>query len=178
MNEIFFMMKDYFMDFGGIPEIPGINNLEPEELEEACMKSAVIGCGAYLVMAVMLLAVLLLSGCTTTREVTVEKVRTDTTYVTKLQTDSIYRHDSVYVKESGGTVYVERWHTSWRDRTRVDTIIKLRTDTVYRYEQTGRERAKQLTWWQRTRMYAGDVMLLALLAGMVYVCIRIKRKFF
>ena len=38
--------------------------------------------------------------------------------------DSIYLHDSVFVHIRADTVYLEKWHTRWRDRETV------RTDTV------------------------------------------------
>ena len=39
--------------------------------------------------------------------------------------DSIYLHDSVFVRIRADTVYLERWHTRWRDRETV------RTDTIH-----------------------------------------------
>lgn len=38
--------------------------------------------------------------------------------------DSIYLHDSVLVRMHADTVYLEKWHTRWRERETV------RTDTV------------------------------------------------
>lgn len=38
------------------------------------------------------------------RIVTVEKVRTDTTYITRHERDSIHIHDSIHVYETGDTV--------------------------------------------------------------------------
>lgn len=45
--------------------------------------------------------------------------------------DSIYLHDSVFVRIRADTVYLERWHTSWRDRetVRTDTVHVLSTTT-------------------------------------------------
>ena len=42
----------------------------------------------------------------------------------RTQKDSIFVHDSVYVRIRADTVYLEKWHTRWRDR---ETI---KTDTV------------------------------------------------
>ena len=48
--------------------------------------------------------------------------------------DSIYLHDSVSVTFRYDTLYVERWHTRWRDRNilRTDTVTQtqIRTETV------------------------------------------------
>lgn len=80
-------------------------------------------------------ATLLLSGCRTTEKIVeVEKVRTDTTYITQVQRDSIVRHDSIYLHEymRGDTVYVEktRWLRVIEDRLRVDTLYRLSIDTL------------------------------------------------
>lgn len=79
-------------------------------------------------------ALVILSGCSTTRYVEVPRVHTE--YVravdTLLHRDSIHTHDSVFVSVKGDTVSVERWHTRWRDRiirsVHADTV--LRVDTV------------------------------------------------
>ena len=56
----------------------------------------------------LMTAAMLLAGCRSVRYVEVEKVKTDTTYVTKLHRDSIFKHDSIYVHEwlRGDTVFV------------------------------------------------------------------------
>ena len=47
------------------------------------------------------------------------------------QRDSIYLHDSVFVHIRADTVYLEKWHTRWRDRETVktDTITQTVTQT-------------------------------------------------
>ena len=76
---------------------------------------------------------LIFCGCKT-KVVTVEKVRTDTKYVTKLQRDSIHIHDSIFVNQwqKGDTVYQvrDRWHAMWRDRLLHDTIYMSIVDSV------------------------------------------------
>ena len=103
------------------------------------------------------LLITLLAGCKTIKYVPVETVRTDTTYITKQQRDSIMLHDSIYIHEwqKGDTIYRDRdhWHTSWRDRWRVDTLYKSHTDTIavpYPVE-------KPLTRWQQFCLDYGKV---------------------
>ena len=113
-----------------------------------------------------LIAISLLASCRQVEYVTVEKVRIDTTYITKWQKDSIWLHDSIHIKERGDTVMIERWHTQWRDRLRVDTIYQATHDTIpqpYPIE-TVKLVEKELNWWQRLRMWIGNVGLIALLA--------------
>ena len=94
-------------------------------------RHAVIWMVIYIVSAV----VIALAFCSCkTKVVTVEKVRTDTKYVTKLQRDSIHIHDSIFVNQwqKGDTVYQvrDRWHVEWRDRLLHDTIYKSIVDSI------------------------------------------------
>ena len=86
---------------------------------------------AYIISACVI--ALVFCGCKT-KVVTVEKVRTDTKYVTKLQRDSIHIHDSIFVNrwQKGDTVYQvrDRWHVEWRDRLLHDTIYKSIVDSI------------------------------------------------
>lgn len=115
------------------------------------------------------LAALLLSvtGCKAKeRAVMVETVRTDTTYITQQQRDSIYVHDSVYVSEqqTGDTITrtISKWSVKYRDRAVHDTIYKVRTDSVpYPVEVTEYVPAP-LTWWQQTRLHLANIVLYAL----------------
>lgn len=112
-------------------------------------------------MKTMFLAVLtafLCVGCVTTRYVPIETVRTE--YKTQTVHDSIIVdhtvHDSVIIRMQGDTVYVDRWHTDWRDRWRdrflTDTII--RTDSIQVPYPVGRE----LTKWETFCLDYGKVM--------------------
>lgn len=110
----------------------------------------------------LILGVLLLVGCKT-KYVPVEVVRTDTTYITQHRLDSIYLHDSTYIHERGDTVLVEKWHTAWRERVRIDTLIQHRSDTIavpYPMEVV-KEVERPLTWWQQFRLWFANIALIA-----------------
>ena len=129
-----------------------------------------------------LIAISLLASCKQVEYVTVEKVRIDTTYITKWQRDSIWLHDSIHVKERGDTVMIERWHTQWRDRLRVDTIYQATHDTIpkpYPVE-TIKMVEKELSWWQRLRLWIGNIGLIAILGVIGYYGVKLWRvyKFF
>ncbi len=51
-----------------------------------------------------------------------------------IQRDSIYLHDSIFVRIRADTVYLEKWHTRWRDRETVKTdtitLTETKTETV------------------------------------------------
>lgn len=111
-------------------------------------------------MIMTMLLCVLLAGCKTKeRIVTIETVRTDTTYITRHERDSIHVHDSIHVRERGDTVLIDRWHTQWRDRWRYDTIYIARHDTVQRPYPVIQEVPAQLSWWQQTRLHLANVLL-------------------
>lgn len=117
-----------------------------------------------------LLAVLVTS-CGAARVQTQTIYVRDTTYISKVQVDSVYKHDSVFVKEKGDTIYkyVERY----RDRYKFlrDTIYRYKVDSVYVDKERVVKVEKQLTAWQRFKMRG----FWALLAAMA-CCIAWKNK--
>ena len=126
-----------------------------------------------------------LAGCKSIEYVPVVEHKTDTTYITKNHRDSIYVHDSTYIHERGDTVWVERWHTRWRDRLLLDTIYEAVHDTIPLPMGTGtwqtsmprtRPLGSSLTWWQQTRIYMGNIAILASIVIIIilYVKSRIK----
>lgn len=116
-------------------------------------------------------AVAMLTGCKT-RERIVENVRIDTLIHAVHHRDSIYLHDSTYVRERGDTLYIERWHTAWRDRVRTDTVRVCHTDSVpVPYPVTEYvERKRSAVEW-------GLIItgIVALLGGIVWIAWRLKR---
>jgi hypothetical protein len=56
--------------------------------------------------------------------------RSETATETLVVTDSVFVHDSVYVREAGDTVFLSRWRTCWRERTVHDTVVERLTDTI------------------------------------------------
>lgn len=120
-------------------------------------------------------------GCKTkTVTVTVPKVRTDTLIITKSQRDSIWLHDSVYVSEKteNDTVFLEikKWHTKYVEKIVRDTTYIAKHDTIpmpYPVEVI-KEVEKELTWWQKVRMFAGSLMLMMLGFGLITLLLKMK----
>ena len=128
------------------------------------------------VFFLLLWALLWLTGCKQVQYVPVETVRLDSIYLTQTLRDSIYKYDSIYVRDKGDTLYVERWKYLYRDKVRVDTMVSVRVDTVsvpYPVE-------KELTRWERVKMETGGVAIsgffLLLAAIVAYIVYRSRRK--
>ena len=115
---------------------------------------------AFIMVGAFIAALLicaLLGSCTTTKYVEVPVVHNDTTIVTKHQRDSIWLHDSTYIKEKGDTYYMERWHTKYVEKQVHDTTYIAKVDTIR--EVFTNEVEKPLTWWQQTKMHIGAIAL-------------------
>lgn len=82
----------------------------------------------------------------------VERVRVDTTYISKVQRDSIYLHDSVAVRQEikGETIYayVDRWHTKYKYIVRVDTLTRARVDSIPYPVEIVRQVPRHRAWWE------------------------------
>ena len=99
----------------------------------------------------IILLTLAIYSCRSGRYIPVETVRTDSIYINQVQRDSIYRHDSVYIREKGDTVWMERYKYVYRDKVVHDTMYVNRTDTIrepYPVE-------KELTRWQQMKLELG-----------------------
>lgn len=101
---------------------------------------------------VVLLAVVLLclTGCRT-QYVPVESVRTETQYIDRLQRDSIFVKDSVFIKEKNDTIYLTKWRVEYREVLRVDTFNIVKVDSI----NTIVEVEKKLTKWQKFKLNIG-----------------------
>ena len=80
--------------------------------------------------AMAIAAMLMLTGCTTTKYVPVIEHQTDTLIQRVVERDSIHVHDSIRVTEKGDTVTIERWHTQYRDRWHHDSVYVSKIDSV------------------------------------------------
>lgn len=120
----------------------------------------------------------LLSGCKSTQYVEVPVIKTDTLRQTRTVRDSIYLHDSVVVRMAGDTVCIEKWHTRWRDRLRIDTVYHASHDTIakpYPVEVI-KKVERELTAWQRFQLRFAKVMMLVLVAICAYWVWKIKHR--
>jgi len=134
--------------------------------------------GLYLLMMGFGLIALFFSSCKSVQYVPVDRLVTE--YVTNdvLQRDSIYLQDSIYVRDKGDTVFVERLRYLYRDRYLRDSIYFYKTDSVqvpYPVEVV-KEVKKPLTTWQTVQIWCGRALLMAVLALIVFFVIKLKLK--
>ena len=116
---------------------------------------------------IALLIALFFGSCRSVRVIEKEVIKTDTVLTTKIQIDSIYVNDSIYIREliQGDTVRIttDRWHTRWRDRILYDSIYIAQRDTVRVTDI--KEVPRKLSGWQWFQIWAGRLALLAIMAA-------------
>lgn len=80
----------------------------------------------------------------------------DTTYLSKTKYDSLYFYDSIYVKEKGDTIYIDKTHFKTIYRDLIDTVYKYKVDTV-KVPQIEEKVVvtNELNWWQKILIYLG-----------------------
>ena len=130
--------------------------------------------GVKYVLATLLL--LVVWSCRTTEYVPVEVVRSDTTYINKVQQDSIYQLDSVYILDRGDTVLITKTKYLYKDRVVHDTVYRSRIDSI----QVPYPVEKQLTRWEQLRLNVGGwaigIIITSTLIFVGWIVFRLGRK--
>ena len=101
----------------------------------------------------MLLFLLLLCGCRT-EYVPIESVRYDSVMIEKLMRDSVFVRDSVYLKETGDTIYKYKDRFVYVYKNRVDTFYAERVREIEIPVPVERE----LSWWERVKLKYAEWM--------------------
>lgn len=157
------------------------DNATKEELEQyqrLTLKMLIHGIVIFLAALLLMALVSLFTSCTTPQPVIVERTTHDTVQVTRLQRDSIFRHDSIYIREHtvGDTVYLEvtRWHTQYRDRWHHDSIYLSRRDSIPVPYPVEKQVPAQLSSWQQVQIWLGRLVLVVLAVLAAWWLIRKK----
>lgn len=142
---------------------------EVGEVAKGCFRSIIF----IIVTLVMLCLTLCLVGCKSTEYVEVPVVHTDTLIQTKVQRDSIWKHDSIFINQwqAGDTIFQvrDRWHTKYIESIKCDTVYVSKRDTIT-VAVPSQQTKPSLTWWQQARLHLANIMLwLALLIFMIWL---------
>ena len=111
-------------------------------------------------------AVMMLSSCGALRKQIETVYVRDTTYISKVQVDSVFKRDSVFIKEKNDTIYVYKEKVRDRYRLLRDTIYQHSVDSVYIDKVREVKVEKQLSGWQKFRL-RGFWVLAAMVGGYV-----------
>lgn len=103
----------------------------------------------HIVFLSLFLAVLAATSCTRHVYVPVETTRSDTVYMNRVQLDSIYMRDSVFIEKSGDTIREFQYKYIYRFKDRIDTLYISKTDSIqvpYPVEVV-KYKTPQWCWW-------------------------------
>lgn len=98
---------------------------------------------------VFLLLFLAATSCTRHVYVPVETTKSDTVYLNRVQLDSIYMRDSVFIDKSGDTIREFQYKYIYRFKDRIDTLYISKTDSIqvpYPVEVV-KYKTPQWCWW-------------------------------
>jgi hypothetical protein len=132
--------------------------------------------------SLLALLALSLAGCRAIKEMQVSTTdvrQTTATAAIRERADSvyIYMRDSIYIRERGDTVFVDRWHvqTAYRDRLRTDTLRVV--DSVRVDIERHIERVKGQSSWAAFERWCGRILMLLLFLTGIYFILKWKLKF-
>ena len=111
-------------------------------------------------------AVMILSSCGALRKQIETAYVRDTTYISKVQVDSVFKRDSIFVREKNDTIYVYKEKVRDRYRLLRDTVYQHSVDSVYVDKVREVKVEKQLNAWQKFRL-RGFWVLAAMVGGYV-----------
>lgn len=133
-------------------------------MTEKNKEKAYQGCGLALVWLVLLLVGWLVCSCKSVEYVPVvqKETHTDSIYLTKVQRDSIWMHDSIRVEARNDTVRVDRWHTKYVERLLHDTLYLSKRDSIPVPYEVVKEVPAKVSKMERTFMWLGILSLMAL----------------
>lgn len=114
----------------------------------------------YLVATIAILIYLYIMfsfiGCTTTKYVPIESVRTE--YINKVEKDTVIINNDRLIKEKGDTVYIVNTKYVYKTKTEIDTILRIDTIPIIQ-EVEVIEEVNKLKDWQVILMVLGGGMV-------------------
>ena len=122
------------------------NDIRPDEPLDRFLTCAVT-------LIIILLIAIMASACSP-RVIETIHVQHDTTYVERVQIDSVYKRDSIYVKDKGDTVWI--YKELWREKYKYlrDTVAVVRVDSVAVEREKIVEVEKPLSKWKSWQLEA------------------------
>ena len=125
-----------------------------------------------LIGVIITILMLAFCSCTKTEYVTVERVRIDTAYISKVLHDSIHVKDSTVVEKRDSIIKIEHWHTKYVEKQVHDTLYQSKTDSIPVPYPVTQYVEKKLSTWQVVLMTIGTLTLTGII---VFVAIKLRR---
>lgn len=125
----------------------------------------------YLVATIAILIYLYIMfsfiGCTTTKYVPIEHVRTE--YINKVEKDTVIINNDRLVKEKGDTVYIVNTKYVYKTKNKIDTILRIDTIPIIQEVEVIKE-VNKLKDWQVILMVLGGGMVAVIGYKVIRLC--------
>ena len=95
-------------------------------------------------------------GCTTTKYVPIENIRTE--YINKVEKDTVIINNDRLIKEKGDTVYITDVKYVYKTKNKIDTILRVDTIPIIQEVEVIKE-VNRLKDWQVILMVLGGGMV-------------------
>ena len=125
----------------------------------------------YLVATIAILIYLYIMfsfiGCTTTKYVPIESVRTE--YINKVEKDTVIINNDRLIKEKGDTVYIVNTKYVYKTKNKIDTILRIDTIPIIQEVEVIKE-VNKLKDWQVVLMVLGGGMVAVIGYKVIRLC--------
>ena len=139
------------------------SSYKPPEHQDNTWMRYIFWLGLFLAV---LLSQLVFSSCSTVREVV--RYQRDTTYVERFRVDSVYKKDSVFVREKGDTVYIYKEKVREKYKLVRDTVRLVKVDSVAVERVKEVKVEKPLSAWKSAKIGAFWWLVAALVALLIW----------
>ena len=95
-------------------------------------------------------------GCTNTKYIPIESIKTE--YINSIERDTLIMKDSIFHKEKGDTVYIEKFKIIYKTKHKNDTVIINDTIPIIQEVEVIKE-INKLKDWQVVLMILGGGMI-------------------
>ena len=106
-------------------------------------------------------------GCTTTKYVPIESVRTE--YINKVEKDTVIINNDRLIKEKGDTVYIVNTKYVYKTKNKIDTILRIDTIPIIQEVEVIKE-VNKLKDWQVVLMVLGGGMVAVIGYKVIRLC--------
>ena len=115
---------------------------------------------------ISILLIIVFCSCTSTKYIEVPVDRVKIEYRNSVSVDTIYRSDSTIIRESGDTVFLEKYKYIYKVKELKDTVNITDTITVVNTVEVTKE-VNKLYNWQIVLMTLGAFAIVILLYGVI-----------
>lgn len=116
----------------------------------------------------LLVFILYMMASCRTEYIPIESVRYDSVFLEKIQKDSIFVKDSVYIRQKGDTVFKDKFIVVYKERLLRDTMLTVKTDSIPVPVPVEKKR----TWWEQFKIDFATIAIQLIVLVIFYLIIK------